>query len=229
MGPMRLFVAVLPPAPALAELAAAVRALHALPGADRLRWTDPPGWHLALAFYGEVPEEALPALRGRLERGAARHPAPVLRLAGGGRFGDRVLWAGVAGGTDVLRRLAATVSAAARRAGVPMPERRPYHPHLTLARGGRTRVALGPFAAGLGGFAGTEWTASAISLIRSHLPATGEAGGRPRYETLASWPLGDSGTPGQAALPALAPGEVPGHGPGDRDVAGTQDQGTGPA
>ncbi|MGK5533815.1 RNA 2',3'-cyclic phosphodiesterase [Streptomyces sp. URMC 129] len=198
---MRLFAAVVPPAPALAELAAAVRALHGLPGADLLRWTDPAGWHLALAFYGEVPDAALPALRARLARGAARHPAPELRLAGGGRFADRVLWAGVTGGTDVLRRLAGTASAAARRAGVPMPESRPYHPHVTLARGGRTRVGLGPFAAALGEFAGGAWTASAFHLVRSHLPVAGEAGERPRYETVDSWALAGGGDDGDGTAP----------------------------
>lgn len=77
---MRLFAAVVPPAPALAELAAAATELRALPGADRLRWTDPAGWHVALAFYGEVDEVAVPGLRERLGRAAGRHPGHGLRL-----------------------------------------------------------------------------------------------------------------------------------------------------
>ena len=120
---MRLFTALLLPPPALAELAAEVGRLRELPGADRLRWIRPEGWHLTLAFLGEVDDALLPELRERLARAARRHPALRLRLAGGGRFGDRVLWTGVAGDREELRRLAASVSAGGRRTGGPGGER----------------------------------------------------------------------------------------------------------
>lgn len=58
---MRLFVAVNPPEPAVAELASAVHDLRALPGAERLRWAERPGWHFTLAFLGEVDEALLPS------------------------------------------------------------------------------------------------------------------------------------------------------------------------
>jgi RNA 2',3'-cyclic 3'-phosphodiesterase len=188
---MRLFAAVVPPQAARAELAAAVAPVRALPGAGRLRWTEPAEWHLALAFYGEVAEELVPALRERLARGAARHRPGTLRLAGAGRFSHRVLWAGVEGDRTELGALAGSAVAAARRSGVDMPEDRPYRPHLTLARGrpGRHRVDLAPFAAALADFAGDPWPLAAISLVRSHLPVGGVPGARPRYETVGSWPL----------------------------------------
>ena len=63
---MRLFAAVLPPEPVLTELGARVDALHRLPGADTLRWTERPGWHLTLAFFGEVTDEVRPGLEGFL-------------------------------------------------------------------------------------------------------------------------------------------------------------------
>ncbi|MFP3992776.1 RNA 2',3'-cyclic phosphodiesterase, partial [Streptomyces sp. E11-3] len=131
---MRLFAAVLPPDPAIAELAAEVRTLHALPGADRLRWTERENWHFTLAFMGEVPDEALPALAERLARAAHRTDPFGLNLRGGGRFGDRALWVGAAGELGVLRRLAERADAAARKAGVAMegPPRR-FTPHLTVA------------------------------------------------------------------------------------------------
>ncbi|AGP57071.1 RNA 2',3'-cyclic phosphodiesterase [Streptomyces rapamycinicus] len=131
---MRLFAAVLPPEAAVAELAARVKALRALPGADGLRWTEREGWHFTLAFFGEVAEDVLPELHTRLARAAHRHHPHELRLAGGGRFDDRVVWVGVDGDSEALRRLADSAEAGGRRAGVPMDRHRPYHPHLTIAR-----------------------------------------------------------------------------------------------
>ncbi|MYS48899.1 RNA 2',3'-cyclic phosphodiesterase, partial [Streptomyces sp. SID6013] len=69
---MRLFAAVLPPEDVTASLAAEVAVLRGLPGADGLRWTGRPGWHLTLAFYGEVGDDAVPDLSARLERAARR-------------------------------------------------------------------------------------------------------------------------------------------------------------
>ncbi|HEX5567802.1 MAG TPA: RNA 2',3'-cyclic phosphodiesterase [Streptomyces sp.] len=187
---MRLFTALLPPPPALEELAAEVSRLRELPGAERLRWTRPEGRHLTLAFLGEVDDDLLPELGERLLRAARRHSAPCLQLAGGGRFGDRALWTGVAGDRKELHRLAASVSAGARRTGV-VVEERAYRPHLTLARGGRAApVDLRPYATVLSGFAGSTWEAEEVALVRSHLPVSGTPGEQPRYETVAAWPLG---------------------------------------
>lgn len=186
---MRLFAAVLPPPAVIAELAARVDALHAMPDADRLRWTQRPGWHFTLAFYGEVDDRPLPDLHERLERAAHRHAPLTLRLTGGGRFAERALWAGVEGDLLPMRRLAESAAAAARRAGVPMDAHRPYTPHLTVARN-RSDVALAPFEAALADFAGTPWTARELSLVRSRLPVDGVPGEQPRYEAVAAWPLG---------------------------------------
>jgi 2'-5' RNA ligase len=191
-APMRLFTAVLPPEAAIAELAGAVARLRALPGADQLRWTESAGWHIALAFYGDVAEESLPGLRARLGRGADRHPPARLRITGAGRFGRRVLWAGVEGDLTEVGRLAETAEASARHAGIPMPPPRPYHPHLTLARN-RGRTSLAPYVDALADFTGSPWTATEFSLLRSHLPVEGVAGERPHYETIGSWPLGGGG------------------------------------
>lgn len=195
-GRMRLFAAVLPPDAAVAELAARVEALRALPGADGLRWTEREGWHFTLAFYGEVAEEVLPELHTRLARAAHRHHPHELRLAGGGRFDDRVVWVGVDGDSEAMRRLADSAEAGGRRAGILMDRHRPYHPHLTIARA-RTRSAhhrpttgLAPYVDGLADFASQEWTVGELSLVRSHPPDPGVPGRQPRYEAIAAWPLG---------------------------------------
>jgi 2'-5' RNA ligase len=95
---MRLFVAIVPPPAAVAELAGRLAALRpaAPPG---VRWASPDSWHVTLAFLGEVPEPVLPALTARLERAARRHPVRWLAIRGGGAFPGaaraRVIWAGV--------------------------------------------------------------------------------------------------------------------------------------
>ncbi|MFH8584922.1 RNA 2',3'-cyclic phosphodiesterase [Streptomyces celluloflavus] len=187
---MRLFAAVLPPAPVADELAAEMARLTSLPDAGRLRWTGRDGWHFTLAFYGTVTDAVLPDLHERLARAARRHPPHGLRIAGGGRFADRVLWAGAEGDVAVLRKLADSAAAAGRRAGLTMDERRAWAPHLTLARNRTGELRLAPFAAALDGFASEPWTVRELALVRSHPPEPGVVGGQPRYETVASWPLG---------------------------------------
>jgi 2'-5' RNA ligase len=180
---MRLFVAVSPPPDVLAELRSAtavVRRAH--PG---LRWTRPAQWHLTLVFLGGVDDDARADLSTRLDRITARHPPMRLALHGAGRFGDRVLWTRVRGDLVPLRELAASVRAAAGRAGIPVEER-PYRPHLTLARG-RDGTDLRPAVDALAAFAGRTWTASELHLVCSHLGAGPDR--TSRYETLSSWPL----------------------------------------
>ncbi len=84
---MRLFAAVVPPDEVLDELERAI-APHVgqVPG---LRWPDRATWHITVAFFGEVPERALPDLRVRLARAVHRHTAPTLAFTGFGAFSSR--------------------------------------------------------------------------------------------------------------------------------------------
>ncbi|MEW2545904.1 RNA 2',3'-cyclic phosphodiesterase [Streptomyces sp. NPDC047002] len=189
---MRLFAAVLPPDGAVRDLESALGPLRALPDADLLRWTGPETWHFTLAFLGEVGEELLPELGERLGRAARRGGPFPLRIAGGGHFGGRALWAGARGDLPALRRLAERVRAAAGRAGAPPAEQHhAYRPHLTLARvRGPHAVDLRPYAAALAPLDGPAWQAAELCLVRSHLPDGRTPGAGPRYEALARWPLG---------------------------------------
>ncbi len=176
MNTMRLFAAVLPPAEVIDELALAVGGLRSLPEAGRLRWTDRPGWHFTLAFYGEVDEDVVPGLSERLERAARRTEPFPLALRGGGQFGrGRALWAGAEGDLEAIRLLADRTEAAARKAGVPMGEHRRYTPHLTVARS-REPVDVRPYVAALGAFTSRTWTVSEVLLVRSNLPSSGWPG-----------------------------------------------------
>ena len=180
---MRLFIALWPPPEAIDELDAALAEVRTL-GSD-LRWSPSRQWHLTLTFLGEVTDKRRPELAGRLARAAARQPPLRLSFAGGGRFGKRVLFTKVSGDREPLRHLAASTSAASRRAGLPVADR-PYRPHLTLARS-RRDVDLRPLVAALGSFRGTGWTASQLHLVQSRL---GQGPSRTAvYETVDAWPL----------------------------------------
>ena len=206
---MRAFVALIPPAAALAELDAAVGPLRV--AHTDLRWTPVAQWHLTLAFLGEVDERVLPDLTERLARAARRHEPMRLAFGAAGRFGSRVLWirvgaapAGHPGerespvlagrvphsgrpyGGDGLPRLAASVTAAARRSGIAV-DGRPYRPHLTLARA-RDGADLRPLVTALGDVAGSPWSAEALHLVRSRLGAG--PGGTAEHELVGTWPLG---------------------------------------
>ncbi|SOZ37857.1 RNA 2',3'-cyclic phosphodiesterase [Cupriavidus neocaledonicus] len=130
----RLFIAVeVPPAQAAGLLST-------LPAAPGVRAASPAQVHLTLHFLGEgLGEAAQAADKLGAALGALRTPAFTLRAYGTGRFRSgpgSVLWAGLApgAGLDALRALHAEVGLAlAQAAGFP-PERRRFHPHLTLAR-----------------------------------------------------------------------------------------------
>src|SRR4029453_10753178 len=101
------------------------------------RWTNPSGWHLTLAFLGQVRPEFSAEVVKVGERAVDGLGQAQLRLDGAGGFPHerraRVLWTGVSGDTEVLVTQATRLSAAAKEAGLRFEERE-YSPHLTLAR-----------------------------------------------------------------------------------------------
>jgi RNA 2',3'-cyclic 3'-phosphodiesterase len=199
---MRLFIAIAPPPEALDELDALTAPLRA--ARDDLRWTSREAWHVTLAFLGEVHESALPGLLPRLERAARLHHDFCLAIAGAGAFPTErkanVLWGGLSGDRRSLANLAASVTAGASRAGATPPDKgRRFEPHLTLARC-RLPADVSGIVAALASYQGPAWHADRIHLVCSQLPGTagpdraeaagpGRPGPRPRYTTVAWWPL----------------------------------------
>ena len=177
---MRCFVAVVPPPAALAPLVRAVAPLRALPAT----WVPEESLHLTLVFLGEVadPEPYAGALAA-----AVADVAPfVLRIRGGGAFPRparaRVLWAGVEGDLAALDRLARLARRTARAARIDI-ERKPYVPHVTVARVRRDGFDAAAAVAALSAVDGEPWTVSEVVLMRSVL------GPRPAYESLRRIPL----------------------------------------
>lgn len=176
----RLFVALELPAEVRARLAAhaagsarADPALRALP-AEAL--------HLTLCFLGSRPASEIDAIAAALARCAG--PAPTLGLGALEwlpRRRPRVLAVSVAdpdGSAAALqRRVARTLAAGIRY----RPERRPFHPHVTLARvRGSERPALAAVAAAEPDPPSDVFACAGLALFRSHL-----GGGPARYEVLA--------------------------------------------
>jgi 2'-5' RNA ligase len=178
---VRLFVALDVPTPtrrALADAIAPLRARH-----HTLRWIPPANWHLTLAFLGPTPVGR--RLRAQIAlHGVARVARPLLLDGRLGRFGDRVLWTGVASTDDGLAELAAGVRAALAGAGVPTDDR-PFRAHLTVARARRDhkvpRVST-PLALPT---QPVQWTVRRIALMASQ----SDRGGNHRYRAVATWPL----------------------------------------
>ena len=180
---MRLFAAVALPDDIVSDLDSAVASHRD----DVLAWTLPEQWHITLAFYGQVEDERVPDLKGRLTRAAKRYPAVSLALAGAGRFDERTLWVGCSGDVAALRGIARSVAAAGRRVGAASADETfRFRAHVTLARA-RRPVDVRPYVAALDAYRSRSWHVDAVSLVRSHLGAGAER--RSRYETLSTHPL----------------------------------------
>ena len=133
---VRAFVAVELPEhakSALAKIAGELRAAQI----GGLRVSRAGAIHLTLKFLGDVPRERLDAIGGAVADASTQHGPFALTLSGVGAFPNerapRVLWAGIGGDLDSLAALQASVEDALADIGFPR-ERRPYRPHLTLAR-----------------------------------------------------------------------------------------------
>ena len=188
---MRMFVAVVPPPEIVEQIG---DFLEPRRDADpALRWTEPHQWHLTLAFLPHVGVRRLDELVERLTQAASRRTAFDVRFAGSGAFPAperaRVLWLGAAmHPPEEIDHLATGVRAAANSAGA-VVQGGHFQPHLTLARI-RKPQDVTRWLRVLDAYDGGRWTADSIELVESHL-GQGPAG-HPRYETIATSPLGRS-------------------------------------
>ncbi len=107
-----------------------------------LRFVAPASYHLTLRFLGQTRTEAIPAIGDALDR-ATEGMSPIkVRTARLGAFGSldkaRVVWAGVDEQTGQLAILANKIEEACVALGF-VPELRPFHAHVTIARLRETR------------------------------------------------------------------------------------------
>ncbi|KAA2237121.1 RNA 2',3'-cyclic phosphodiesterase [Salinarimonas soli] len=176
----RLFTGLEIPPEIGAELS---RCRGGLPGA---RWVEPENYHVTLRFIGDVDEAVAADIYAALEETRARAAVPVaiegLASFGGGR--PHAVFAAVTP-SPALSELQAEHEALARRVGL-APEKRKFHPHVTLAR--LRHVSSPDVAAYLslhGGGPKLAFTARRVALYS----ARESTGGGP-YIVEAAYPLG---------------------------------------
>lgn len=176
----RLFVAIRPPRD-IRELL-----LDAMEESADFRWQEEQQLHLTLRFVGEVERPIANDFADALAR--IRAGALHLRIAGFGRFEQRnsgALWAAVEP-KPPLAALAAKVERVCQSVGLE-PERRAFHPHITLARwkGRRTRE-VHDFLERTRDLSSGPFEIDRFILFESRLSKHGA-----HYEEVAAYPLSD--------------------------------------
>ena len=141
----RCFVAVPLPAGLRADLTDVVAAWKGEPHQPDLRWTDPAGWHMTLAFLGWIEAGLSEEILERMAA-PARRARPVKLTAGGlGAFPSparaRVLWYGLADTDGVAASLASAIRHALAQIVPRADDGTPFRPHVTLARARAERGA----------------------------------------------------------------------------------------
>lgn len=192
---MRVFVAIELSDDAKRALAALIQSLRSR-RIDGLRLVRPEGIHLTLKFLGNIDASRVPRIAAALAAASARHTPFRLTLTAPGFFPNadraRVLWIGVGGELRPLIDLQRDVDQTLAALGF-AAEKRPFNPHLTIARmrDNAARADRRRAADALAAYPlppGIAVNANAVSLMQSELRPGGAV-----YTRVAHAPL--SGTP----------------------------------
>jgi len=109
---------------------------------EGVRWVRPEGLHLTLKYFGEVEDIKIGLIKQAMDITASFIEAFSLEYGGFGVFPSpnkaRVIWTGLSEGASEVTKLAEELEDNLSGKGF-TPEKRLYHPHLTL---GRLRYAL---------------------------------------------------------------------------------------
>jgi RNA 2',3'-cyclic 3'-phosphodiesterase len=190
---MRLFVGI--ELPDVVKAAAALAAgqirdrVEGRSARSSVRWVPAENLHITLWFLGEVRDEQFEPLVTALRPPIRTSPFD-LRLGGAGAFPDsgppRALWLGVLEGAEPLRDIHRELAIRLAPLGFE-PERRPYSPHLTIARVQDLRRSAGPAVRAAMTSVSEEigcCSVASVTLFRSRPTASGS-----RYECLLRVPL----------------------------------------
>jgi len=154
---------------------------------DAVRWARPEQLHLTLRFLGNVSRAQLADLTAGLDRAPAGIAPFQLALEGAGCFPNmknpRVVWIGINGELDSLRRLQIHIERVTSGFG-DQTEKRPFQAHLTIGRvkaQGKQTQALGALLEHASVPCLGHWTVRQFHLMQSELSGQGA-----RYTALAT-------------------------------------------
>ena len=158
-----------------------------------LRWVDPAGIHLTLAFPGELPDEQLAAAMQAADAASHQVTPFEIRLKEPGIFGSprqpRVIWMGIEETSGSLIRLHSALNRELEQRGFEVETRR-FSPHLTLARvkqplNASEQQILQRLLASRQSSNSPRQVMRQLSVMRSELLRSGA-----RYTCLGAYPLG---------------------------------------
>jgi 2'-5' RNA ligase len=147
---------------------------------ESLRWVPLEQIHLTLMFLGDILSDSLREMEPALGRICGACAPLRLRIEGLGCFPNsarpKVIWLGLGGDLEPLQALQTQIGQATQQ-WCKRAEERSFHPHLTIARlrDVRPRIArqVGLTVNNTSFGSLGEWTAEAVSLMRSTLSPQG--------------------------------------------------------
>ncbi len=153
----------------------------------KIKLVEPENLHLTLKFLGEVEESRIPVIVEALSEAVSGFKKFKITVEGVCAFPKvnrpNVIWIGVGDGRESLIELANSVENSLKRIGFPK-ERRPYEPHLTIARVKYRSSDLPAIIKRVEGTFIGDVTVREVRLKKSTLTPQG-----PIYDTLGSFPL----------------------------------------
>lgn len=141
-----------------------------------VRWVKPANIHLTLKFLGDIQENSIPQIGLEIGQATQGLQAFTLKLDKVGCFPNprrpRIIWVGVGGELDRLDYLYNGIERALGNCGWE-PEKRPFHPHLTIGRVKNQQAVVRanlPFGRAV---TAPPFSVKSVSLIESVLKPTG--------------------------------------------------------
>lgn len=178
---VRAFLALAMPNAVLHQLAAVQEEMRER--IDDVSWTRHDSMHLTLHFLGNVRAADLAAAEAALLRAVDGTTPFNLRVEGVGSFGNRVIWAGLAGDLDTLRQLVDRIRDGVARFGS-NDEQREFSAHVTLGRARSHIRGLDTLLRSWRDHRFGEWRVEEVHFYRSELSPKGA-----RHTVLARAPL----------------------------------------